>query len=99
MDEKEKKATTYSLLLSVEDIKTIDWVGDRYSWSSWLRERLYQANPILGEGLVLKFHEYEMWDFKDAIEEDTQGGHSMLPLLDERSELYGKIKNLLESVV
>jgi hypothetical protein len=81
----------YSLLLTSEDFDAINFAGARYSWSFAL-----QSHCDEGENDI---PEVEAWDIKQAIDEDTEGGHQMFPLLDPNSELAGKLIKFYELIV
>ena len=80
----------YELNLTSDDIKTIAFVGDRYSWSAILSKYSEGENDI---------PEHEAWEIKDAFEEDMEGGHSIFPMLDPDSELYDKLLKFYNSIV
>lgn len=90
MTEHKERARPYSLELTAQDVRTIAFVGGRYSWASEL--------SALEEG-TNELTEWDAWDIRDAIERDTEGGHAFLPMLDSSSELYSKIMNLYEAIV
>lgn len=75
----------YKLLLTAEDISTIEFVGCRYGWSESLSS--------CGEGENI-FPEHIAWEIKDAFESDAQGGHSFFPMLDCQSDLCEKLAQL-----
>jgi hypothetical protein len=80
----------YQLNLTEEDINTIAFVGDRYCWS--------EAMSTLDVGVNL-ITEPDAWEIQEAVELDTEGGHSPLPMLDPRSKLYEKITNFISQIV
>ena len=80
----------YKLNLTAEDCETIAFVGNRYCWS----DSLYYLNE--GENEIL---EHEAWEIKEAFDEDTEGGHSMFPMLDHSSELCEKLLKFYEEIV
>ena len=77
----------YRLDLTEEDIDTIEFVGNRYGWSS----NLIQVG--ISEG-VNEFTDSEAWYIKQGIEADMEGGHDGYPMLDTSSDLCEKIHNL-----
>lgn len=80
----------YTLTLTKEEADDIHFVGHRYCWSnalSWVAE---------GEN---EFTEAEAWEVRDAFDADTEGGHSMFPMLDSRSELCKKLLKFYEEIV
>jgi len=81
----------YKLELTADDIQAIRFVGARYGWSFWLLN-------AAGEGSN-EFAEHELWEFKEAVDSDSEGGHSRFPLLSPKSGLYGKLDALVESIV
>lgn len=81
----------YTLQLTADDIQTIHFVGHRYQWSAWLSEHASEGENRLAE--------HETWEFREACEADAQGGHSLFPMLNPRSDLADKLGALLESIV
>lgn len=73
---------SYRITLTEEDCGTIAFIGDRYNWSAWA-ERLAPGENVLAES--------EAWEFQEAIEEDTLGGHARFPMLDPRSDLCARL--------
>jgi len=82
----------YTLTLTPDDVSAIAWAGNRYGWS----ESLLGLGIREGENQLA---EHEAWSLRDACESDADGGHSMFPLLDSRSELAGKLSRFLDSIV
>ena len=82
----------YRLDLTEDDINTIWFIGNRYSWSDSL------IKVGVSEG-VNEFTESETWGIKEAIEADMEGGHDSYPMLDPNSELCDKLHNLYVSIV
>lgn len=81
---------TYVLTLTEEDVGTIAFVGTRYAWSE----------ALLGlEAGDNKLAEQEAWTIKDAFESDTEGGHSLFPMLDPRSPLAERLTAFWEAIV
>lgn len=80
----------YKLVLTADDITTIDFVSSGYAWADALS--CYEE----GENTLT---ESDAWDLKESFESDTEGGHSLFPMLDERSELYAKLLAFMESIV
>ena len=81
---------TYQLVLSVQDLDTIAFVGDRYSWSAALRALDVGDNEL---------SEPDAWRIKEAFESDMEGGHSPFPMLDEHSELHAKLLAFWDRIV
>ncbi len=79
----------YRLELSAEDVLTIAFIGTRYAWS--------EALIGLEEG-VSELREVDAWKIAEAFDADTEGGHSMFPMLAPDSELFGKLMALRESI-
>lgn len=96
-----KKA--YHILLTWEDWETITGAAGvgTYSWIEALGKlhpgEADPGDPPLDPALHLT--EPEAWELRDAFDEDTEGGHSYFPLLDPRSELYGKLLAFVEAIV
>lgn len=80
----------YTLDLTAADIDTIAFVGDRYSWSAILAPYVEGRNEI---------PEHEAWNIQAAFLEDTEGGHSMFPMLDRGSKLYAKLIFFWEGII
>lgn len=80
----------YRLTLTVEDVDTIAFVGTRYGWSTALLG-LDKGTNVLRES--------EAWAIAEQMEEDTEGGHSLFPMLDGTSELAEKLAAFLDSVI
>jgi hypothetical protein len=80
----------YSLTLTKDDIKAIDWAGGRYHWSTALFH--------LDEG-INELAEHEAWEIVEACERDTEGGHSYFPCLSSDSNLAAELYRLIEEVV
>jgi hypothetical protein len=80
----------YTLTLSEQDIATIAFVGNRYSWS----DALYQY-----EAGVNEVPEHEAWEINEAFHDDTIGGHSMFPMLDHTSDLCQKLITFSDNIV
>lgn len=80
----------YRLELTTEDVRDIRFVGDRYFWSL----------VLLGfDAGTHEFSEQEAWAIQSSFEADTEGGHSMFPMLDPNSELAAKLYAFLDSIV
>lgn len=80
----------YLLSLTADDVHTIAFVGERYGWSTAL------LGLDEGENLL---REHEAWEIARQCEEDTEGGHSLFPMLDPSSELAGKLFTFLDGIV
>lgn len=94
-----KNPMPYSIKLTKDDVKTFEWVGVRYGWSDAflaLYPNKFQGLPKSGKN---EFAEHEMWEWKEAVDGDMEGGHSIFPLLDPDSELWDKLFKLYESIV
>ena len=79
----------YTLDLTHDDINTIAFVGARYCWSDVI--------PLI-EG-PQEIVEHEAWEMIEAFDRDTEGGHSMFPMLDHNSDLADKLIHFYGSVV
>ena len=80
----------YHLFLTQDDVDTIAFIGSRYSWSSSLAQYAPGDNYI---------PESDAWTIKDAIDDDMEGGHDGLPMLDGRSDLAYTLSDLYESII
>lgn len=80
----------YRLELTAEDALTIAFVGARYAWS--------EALIGLAEG-VCELSEVEAWAIAEAFDADTEGGHTMFPMLAPNSELFAKLLSFRERIV
>ena len=79
----------YTLTLTEEDMNTILFVGNRYSWSKVL------SNLAVGENFM------DSWvatRIGRAFNEDMEGNHSMFPMLNLRSSLAIKLREFYEGV-
>ena len=83
-------SSPYRLAFTAEDVLTIAFVGARYAWS--------EALTGLAEG-VHEFGEAEAWHIAEAFDADTEGGHTMFPLLAPDSELFAKLSAFREGIV
>lgn len=73
------------LTLTQDDMDTINFVGHRYGWSD-LAMLEVGTNEI---------EEHELWEWKDAVENDD----AMFTLLNPNSELFEKLFNLYDSII
>ena len=80
----------YCLLLTEEDVRTIAFVGARYSWA--------QALLALEEG-ENELSEPEAWEIAEAFDADAEGGHALFPMLAPDSDLYAKLVAFREAIV
>ena len=82
----------YEITFTSDDLKTIAFVGGRYAWSEALLE-------VAHEGVV-SIPEHKAWEIADAIGVEVgyaDGG--LMPMLDERSELFDKLISFWSDVV
>ena len=82
----------YYIELTEKDIDTISFVGFRYCWSNCL------------DGIALfsgknELTEAEAWTIKEAMDEDTEGNHSLFPMLNPSSSLYAELLRFYESII
>jgi len=82
--------SAYAIILTEDDVNTIAFVGNRYAWSEAL---------LALEAGENKLTEPEAWSIKEAFERDTEGGHSLFPMLDARSDLAAKLIAFLNAIV
>ena len=82
----------YHLSLTQADLDAIHFSGGRYGWS----ETLIDLGVDVGD---LQFPEHAIWQWREAVDDDTEGGHAIFPLLDSSSDLYGKLASLYNSIV
>ena len=80
----------YTLTLTASDLRTIAFVGERYGWSSALRDCTEGTN---------EFTESEAWDILDSAKSDTDGGHMLFPMLSAQSDLFWKLVRFLDTIV
>lgn len=83
----------YTLTLTQADIDAIGFVGSRYFWSEAI-EDIVGMEP--GTHDIAESH---AWTLARAFELDTEGGHSMFPMLSPSSELYEKLTKFLDEIV
>ncbi len=80
----------YKLHLTQADIDTIAYIDYRYNWSKILSGYGPGTNEI---------SEHIAWEIRDAFDSDTEGGHSIFPMLDPDSNLYDKLLKFYEEIV
>lgn len=91
----------YIFHATTADWVSIHWVGDRYSWSETLaRLATEESEPEPGDGFAL-YHlsAANAWEWRDAVEADTIGGHSPFPCLDPSSSLHSQLSTLVNAIV
>ena len=76
----------YELELTEDNVKTIAFVGHRYGWSDALKSFAEGTNELA---------EHEAWEVREAIESDTEGGHSLFPMLGHACGSNGQIEGCL----
>jgi hypothetical protein len=81
----------YHLHLTESEMKDICFVGYRYGWSNSLAKHCNIGDNDLSELVA--------WEIREAFDSDTEGNHSMFPMLDSNSELYEKLLKFWESIV
>jgi len=75
---------SYRLELTDDDWHTIDFVGHRYHWSEALQVELARSEvdeEVHDTCRVYDIPEHIAWTLNDAFDADTEGGHSMFPML------------------
>ncbi len=82
---------SYRLELTESDMSDIWFIGHRYGWSDSLVKYCHVG--------INEIPEHVAWEISNAIESDTEGGHSYFPMLDGRSELAEKLYKFIESIV
>mgnify|MGYP003393357074 CR=1 len=83
----------YSLTIDKNGADAIDFIGNRYAWSSVLQSLGYDT--VGGHSIP----EHHAWEISDAISSDMDGGHSAYPMLDPRSTLAESLTTLYQSIV
>jgi hypothetical protein len=81
----------YALTLTETDFDAILFVGDCYCWSAALMRLTEPGNNDIAEP--------DAWSLREAFDADTEGGHAPFPMLDDRSELAGKLFSFWDSIV
>lgn len=81
----------YTLHLTAEDMETVQFVGNRYSWADAILDHCEEGDNEIPEHVA--------WELQGRFEEDTEGGHSYFPMLDGRSDLAEKLYNFMMSIV
>lgn len=79
-----------TLELTEDDVRAIDFAGYRYGWSealAWCEVGENEIDPHKGARIL------------DGFGQDIEGGHSLFPLLDPRSDLAVKLAHLLTELV
>lgn len=77
-----------AITFSKEDIDTITWVGDSYSWASIMSKYVFED----GEEVV--FSDSDVQVIAEEFDSDTEGGHNYFPLLNPASELAEKLTRI-----
>ena len=80
----------YTLTIDEDGMRAIDFWDGRNEWASVLRPLSEGANRLT---------EHEAWKIKEALEADTEGGHSMLPGLEPSSALHAELTRFMGSIV
>jgi len=88
----EKMSAAYEIEIDDDLAKAIEFWRGRNSWATKMWEMQWDD-----EDRVLRMTEPEAWGLHDAIEEDAEGGHSILPGLG--GEAREKMLDFYESVV
>lgn len=91
----------YTLTLTEEDWRTIEFVGGRYGWSKALLDHVRCAEGVEYRHLGgdHQIPEHKAWEIVEAFEQDCEGGHSLFPMLDPDSDLAAKLVRFMEGVV
>lgn len=85
----------YIIEITRSESDSIDFVGYRYSWSQALQDFLSYDDD--GNPEKLELSEADAWALKEAFNADTEGGHSMFPMLGP-SPLRDKLVAFYDSV-
>lgn len=80
----------YSISLTFDDLKAIEFSGHRYNWS-----RVMLAYTIGTNWL----EEREAWEIIEALEIDTNDWSTDIPLLSDNSNLYREFMRLHSEVI
>lgn len=87
----------YRIELTEADARAVAFVGGRYEWSGALGSLIRENDDGTPEPVELT--EPEAWTLREAFEADAEGGHSMFPMLDSRSDLAAKLWRFVDSVI
>jgi len=79
----------YTLVFTPEDVATCRFVGNRYCWSSVLKNLDADTHT---------FGESEARGMLKEFEKDTEGGHTMFPMLDMRSSLANELTEFVYTI-
>ena len=95
----------YRLTLDRDDIRALDFIGDRYSIGLDLYNLLINAyitykdpeNPDMG--FTVELTECEAWQVIEFLNDDTENLKTSHPLLSANSNLWNGLINLYNTVV
>ncbi len=87
----------YSILLKIDDIKAIEWVGNRYSWGIAL-SKILEVDDDSQEYRIGHYSlaEHEAWEIVDSMFSDDS---AFCPCLAEDSNLAQEMFRLEQEVV
>jgi hypothetical protein len=79
------------LQLTAQEVNAVKMVGHRYEWADYLSGYIDEATGNIS------MEENEMWEFNDAVEADTEGGHSPFPMASPA--LADKLQSFVDQMV
>tara|TARA_R100000808_G_C2147583_1_gene155575 strand:+ start:1224 stop:1550 length:327 start_codon:yes stop_codon:yes gene_type:complete len=85
-------SVTFDFIIHLDrnELRTIEFIGGRYNWSDALA-----CYCDVGENT---FTWEEAQSLAECFSKDTDGGHSMFPMLDVNSALHDKLSTLFIEV-
>ncbi len=81
----------YTLIMTEQDMDTLYWVNRHYCWSSALLDIVSVGTNEIPEHIA--------WMLQIAFIADTEGGHTLFPMLDPLSTLWDKLVLFMEDIV
>jgi hypothetical protein len=101
----ERKKAMYRLTLDRDDIRALDFIGNRYSIGLDLYNLLinayitYEDQEDPDMGFTVELTECEAWQVIEFLNDDTEDLRTNHPLLSSSSNLWNGLINLYNSVV
>jgi len=101
-----RKPLPYHIDLTKEDVKAIQFSGNRYGWSNVLFGMLEadESESYRAGGFPIRIGRYKMseseaWELLDAVRDDTEDWTISFPLLSDDSNLASELDRLFNEVI
>jgi len=101
-----RKPLPYHIDLTKEDVKAIQFSGNRYGWSNVLFGMLEadESESYRADGFPIRIGRYKMseseaWELLDAVRDDTEDWTISFPLLSDDSNLASELDRLFNEVI